>query len=109
MMETLWHGVVATPVTSFAEDKLLDLNTARRLVDFQIAHGADAVALPMHTGESLDLSIEERKQLAEVAVAAAAGRVPVIVHASMPACRPRTTSSSSHATPSPSARAPSSS
>ncbi len=76
--------MVATPVTAFTSDNRLDLVTAARWVDFQVLHGAHAVALPMHTGESLNLSLEERQQLAATAVTAAAGRIPVFVHASMP-------------------------
>jgi len=49
------HGVVSTPVTPFTDDNRLDLDTARRSVDFQILHGADAIALPMHTGVSIDM------------------------------------------------------
>jgi dihydrodipicolinate synthase/N-acetylneuraminate lyase len=53
-------------------------------VDFQIRHGVDAVGLPMHVGESLNLSVEERRELARLAVEAASGRVPVLIHTGLP-------------------------
>lgn len=77
-------GVVATPVTPFTADDRLDAATLEKLVDFLVESGVQAVGLPMHIGESLNLTLEERKTLAEVAIKTVAGRVPVLVNASMP-------------------------
>lgn len=78
------RGIVGTPVTPFTEDGGLDTATLERLVEFHLAHGSHLLAMPMHVGESLDLTIDERKTVAEVAVKTAAGRVPVFVNASLP-------------------------
>jgi 4-hydroxy-tetrahydrodipicolinate synthase len=43
-----------------------------------------ALALPLHTGESLNLTAVERRSLVECAVSAAGGRVPVYAHVSLP-------------------------
>lgn len=77
-------GVIGTPVTPFTSANEVDLDTLRRSCEFLVAHGVDGLALPMHTGESLNLSTAERKSLVETAVAAAAGRVPVLAHVSLP-------------------------
>jgi len=77
-------GVIGTPVTPFTEAGAVDLATLEQACDFLIGHGANALALPMHTGESLNLTTAERNQLAETAVAAADGRVPVLAHVSLP-------------------------
>ncbi|MGH9087175.1 MAG: dihydrodipicolinate synthase family protein, partial [Acidimicrobiales bacterium] len=77
-------GVVGTPVTPFTPALELDTGALERLVDFHVTHGADVLALPMHIGESLNLSSEERRTVAEVAVKTVGRRVPVFVHVSLP-------------------------
>jgi 4-hydroxy-tetrahydrodipicolinate synthase len=77
-------GVIGTPVTPFDAANEVDLDTLARICEFMIGHGVTGLALPMHTGESLNLSMAERKSLVETAVSAAAGRVPVLAHVSLP-------------------------
>ncbi len=62
----------------------VDLDTLERTCEFLIARGVRGLALPMHTGESLNLSMSERNRLVETAVSAAGGRVPVLAHVSLP-------------------------
>jgi 4-hydroxy-tetrahydrodipicolinate synthase len=71
-----------SPVTPLKEDFSADLETFERLVDFHVRTGATAISWPHHKGESLNLTIPERKQFAEAAVKAVAGRVPVSIHVS---------------------------
>ena len=75
-------GLVHTPVTPFTSDNAVDFGRYAELVEFHIKHGADALALPMHAGESVSLSDGERQQLLELALKTARGRVPVIAHVS---------------------------
>lgn len=77
-------GVIAAPVTPFTGANNVDLDVTERLCDFLIAHRMHGLALPLHTGESLNLSLAERKSLVECAVSAAGGRVPVFAHISLP-------------------------
>jgi dihydrodipicolinate synthase/N-acetylneuraminate lyase len=77
-------GVIGTPVTPFTQAGAVDLDTLGRACEFLISHGVHGLALPMHTGESLNLSMSERSRLVETAVSAAAGRVPVLAHVSLP-------------------------
>jgi 4-hydroxy-tetrahydrodipicolinate synthase len=75
-------GLVHTPVTPFGRDGRLDFDCYGRLIEFHLRNGADALALPMHVGESVSLTDHERCALFEFAVTHVKGRVPVIAHVS---------------------------
>src|SRR3972149_2926375 len=60
-MTTVIRGIVGTPVTPFTADLHVDGPTLQKLVDFLVRQGIHALALPMHIGESLNLSSEERR------------------------------------------------
>lgn len=75
-------GFVHTPVTPFKHDYSIDFETFGRLIEFHLRHGAEALALPMHVGESVSLGDSEQRKLLEFAIAQARGRVPVIAHVS---------------------------
>jgi dihydrodipicolinate synthase/N-acetylneuraminate lyase len=77
-------GVIGAPVTPFTGTNTVDLDMTERLCGFLIEHGVHALALPLHTGESLNLTAAERRSLIECAVRAAGGRVPVYAHVSLP-------------------------
>jgi 4-hydroxy-tetrahydrodipicolinate synthase len=74
-------GVGTALVTPFAEDLTVDLRALRRLVEFQIAGGVDFLVPGGTTGESATLTDDERIQVAEATLDAAAGRAPVIAGA----------------------------
>jgi len=82
-MSTVIRGIVGTPVTPFTADGQVDGPTLQKLVDFLIRHGIHALGLPMHIGENISMSAEERREVARLAVQAAAGRVPVLVNTSL--------------------------
>lgn len=77
------RGVVGTPVTPFTPDNRIDLATFETQVDWLIRMGVEAVAHPMNIGEAPNLTLDERRELIRRLVAAAAGRVPVLIHVSM--------------------------
>src|SRR6476646_5258261 len=81
-MKNKFRGVMQSPVTPLKDDYGLDLKTFERLLDFHVRTGATAISWPHHKGESLNLTIAERKLFAEAAVKVVAGRVPVTVHVS---------------------------
>ena len=81
-MSIVLRGVMQSPVTPLKDDFSLDIPTYERLVDFHIRTKATAISWPHHKGESLNLTIAERKLGAEASVKAAAGRVPVSIHVS---------------------------
>lgn len=75
-------GFVHTPVTPFKRDFGIDFDTFGKLIEFHLRHGAQALALPMHVGESVSLSDNEQRKLLEFAVSQTGGRAPVIAHVS---------------------------
>lgn len=81
-MPTLEPGLVHTPVTPFTADRRIDYDLFARLIEFHLRNGADALALPMHAGESVSLPAEEKRALVAFAVKQARARVPVIAHVS---------------------------
>ena len=60
-MASKFKGVMQSPVTPLKEDFSLDLQTFEKVIDFHIRTGATAISWPHHKGESLNLTIDERK------------------------------------------------
>ncbi|MBI4195963.1 MAG: dihydrodipicolinate synthase family protein [Betaproteobacteria bacterium] len=81
-MSITLRGVMQSPVTPLKADFSPDLETFERLLDFHVRTSGTAISWPHHKGESLNLTIAERKLFAEAAVKAVAGRVPVSIHVS---------------------------
>src|SRR3954469_895527 len=71
-----------SPITPLKEDFSLDLETFEKVLDFHVRTKATAISWPHHKGESLNLTIAERKKFAEAAVKVVNGRIPVTVHVS---------------------------
>jgi 4-hydroxy-tetrahydrodipicolinate synthase len=78
------RGVIGAPVTPFTEDDRLDAARLQLLCDDLVTAGVHGIALPLHTGESPNLSDGERRLAVECAMAAVGDRVPVLAHVSMP-------------------------
>lgn len=76
-MNTITGSIVAI-VTPMHEDGSLDLPGMRRLVDFHVQEGTDAIVVVGTTGESPTVNVEEHHELIRLVVQHAAGRVPVI-------------------------------
>src|ERR1700693_4555190 len=81
-MPLFLKGVMQSPVTPLKEDFSPDLATFEKLLEFHVRTGATAISWPHHKGEALNLTIDEPKALAEVAVKAIAGRIPISIHVS---------------------------
>jgi 4-hydroxy-tetrahydrodipicolinate synthase len=81
-MAAFQPGLVHLPVTPFTPDRRIDFDRLGSLIDFHIGHGADSLALPTHTGESVSLTDDEKRTLIEFAVQHIAGRKPLIAHVS---------------------------
>jgi 4-hydroxy-tetrahydrodipicolinate synthase len=65
-------------VTPMQTDGTLDYAAYRRLIDWHVAEGTDALVVVGTTGESPTVSMVEHVELIEVAVEHANGRVPVV-------------------------------
>jgi 4-hydroxy-tetrahydrodipicolinate synthase len=75
-------GLVHTPLTPFAADGRIDFDRYGAMLDFHLRHGADALAVPMHAGESVSLPDEEKRALIRFVVERTGSRAPVIAHVS---------------------------
>ena len=71
-------GSIVAIVTPMHEDGSLDLNSFRKLLDWHVQEGTDAVVVVGTTGESPTVNVEEHCELIKVAVEHIAGRIPVI-------------------------------
>ncbi len=71
-------GSIPALVTPMLEDGGVDYAALRRLIDWHIAEGTDCISVVGTTGESPTVNVEEHCEIIRVAVAQAAGRVPVM-------------------------------
>jgi 4-hydroxy-tetrahydrodipicolinate synthase len=60
------------------EDGSLDKDSLRKLIDWHVAEGTDAICIVGTTGESATVSPDEHCELVKLAVEHVAGRIPVI-------------------------------
>lgn len=80
-MKHLWKGVMAALVTPMTDTEELDLDRLGQIVEYLIANGVQGLAPLGSTGEYYALTGIERQAVVRATVAAAAGRVPVVVGA----------------------------
>lgn len=74
-----WRGYWPAAPTPFARDGALDLDAWTALLDLYVGQGVHGVLVNGTTGEWFAQSSDERRVLAEAAVAAVGGRIPVVV------------------------------
>lgn len=78
-MSDPFHGVLPALITPFTDDGgAIDADALAAIVDRLVGAGVGGLVPGGSTGEFTTLTHAERRQLVEVAVAAAAGRVPVV-------------------------------
>jgi 4-hydroxy-tetrahydrodipicolinate synthase len=83
-MTSVPRGIIQCPITPFTVANELDLDLFGRVVEFLMKQSCDALCINLHLAESLNLTQDERKALAEASVEASNGRTPVIVNVSTP-------------------------
>ena len=71
-------GSIVAIVTPMHEDGSLDFPGLRKLIDWHIAEGTDAIVIVGTTGESPTVTVEEHCELIKVAVEQSAKRIPII-------------------------------
>ncbi len=77
-------GLIHCPITPYTADNKIDLDTFALIVEFLLKQDAGALCVNLHLAESLNLTQDERKQLAKACVDVADGRAPVIVNVGAP-------------------------
>ena len=78
MAQPQWRGVFPALTTQFKSDQSLDLAATARHVEVVLASGVQGLIMCGSLGENQTLSAEEKRQVVEVAVKTAAGRIPVL-------------------------------
>ncbi|HKX37860.1 MAG TPA: 4-hydroxy-tetrahydrodipicolinate synthase [Burkholderiales bacterium] len=71
-------GSLVAIVTPMREDGSLDLARYRKLIDWHVEEGTDAIVAVGTTGESPTVDFDEHKELIRIAVQSSRGRIPVI-------------------------------
>lgn len=74
----MFHGSMVALVTPMNDDGSLDVPALRRLIDFHVENGTDAIVAVGTTGESPTLDMEEHCEVIRLTVEQARGRIPVI-------------------------------
>ncbi len=77
----MFRGSMPALITPFDEDGQVDEANFRDLIEWQIGEGSHGLVPVGTTGESPTLSHEEHREVVEICVDVAAGRVPVIAGA----------------------------
>ncbi|HKT98239.1 MAG TPA: 4-hydroxy-tetrahydrodipicolinate synthase [Paraburkholderia sp.] len=75
------RGSIPAIVTPMHEDGSLDLPAFRKLIDWHVQEGTDAIVVVGTSGESATLDVEEHILMVKTAVEHAAGRLPIIAGA----------------------------
>ena len=73
----MFHGSIVALITPLLNDEI-DLKRLRELVEYQIAHGAQAIVAAGTTGESGVLSLQEKILVIKTVIDQAKERIPVI-------------------------------
>ena len=73
-------GLIAAAFSPMNADGSVSMRIIPRVTDYLIEHSIDGLYVCGSTGEGPLLSVEERKQIADAYMSAAAGRIPIIVH-----------------------------
>ena len=73
----MFKGSLVALITPF-KDGEIDRQSLKRLIDFHIENGTDAIVVAGTTGESATLTFTEHEDLIKMAIDMAEGRIPII-------------------------------
>jgi 4-hydroxy-tetrahydrodipicolinate synthase len=82
MKNPRWQGIFPAITTKFHADESIDAEGTAKHIDFQIRNGIHGLVTCGSLGEASTLTLEEKVQVAEIAIKASAGRVPVLANVS---------------------------
>ena len=77
MKKIIFKGCGTAIITPFTEDGV-NFEEFRKMIEFQIKEGADAIVVCGTTGESSTMTLEERKETIKFALDVANKRIPII-------------------------------
>ncbi|WP_434631821.1 dihydrodipicolinate synthase family protein [Thermoanaerobacterium thermosaccharolyticum] len=78
-MQNKFYGIIPPVLTIFNDDGSIDWDGNKKLIDYLIKNGVNALFFEGSVGEFTQLSLDERRELAKFAVDYVDGRLPVII------------------------------
>ena len=82
MSNPRWQGIFPAITTKFHADESIDAEGTARHIDYQIRNGIHGLVTCGSLGEASTLTLEEKLQVADIALKASADRVPVLANVS---------------------------
>ena len=79
MVHNIFKGLGIALITPFCEDGSVDYRSLVRLVEYQLANGADFLCILATTGETPCLTEGEKQQIKDTIVTTVRGRVPILM------------------------------
>jgi len=77
-----WRGVYPAITTKFHADESIDAAGTAKHIEFLIKNGVHGLVTTGSLGEASTLTLEEKLEVADITIKAAAGRVPVLANVS---------------------------
>ena len=78
MKKPIFTGAGVAIITPFTADGVVNYPALKTILEYQIAHGTDAIVICGTTGESATLTHEEHTEAIRFTVETVAGRIPVV-------------------------------
>jgi 4-hydroxy-tetrahydrodipicolinate synthase len=72
------QGSIPALITPMLTDGQVDYPTLRKLIDWHVAEGTDALVIVGTSGESPTVTVDEHREILRVSVEQAAKRIPII-------------------------------
>ena len=79
MAQNIFKGLGIALVTPFTQEGEADYTALSRLVDYQLANGADFLCILATTGETPTLTAEEKAKIKQMVIEKAGDKVPVLM------------------------------
>ena len=79
MARNIFKGLGIALITPFSEDGSVDYKSLMRLVEYQLANGADFLCILATTGETPTLTKKEKQKIKDMVVSLVNGRVPILM------------------------------
>ena len=79
MAQNIFKGLGIALVTPFTQEGEVDYTALSRLVDYQLANGADFLCILATTGETPTLPAEEKTKIKQMVIEKAGDKVPVLM------------------------------
>lgn len=79
MKQNIFRGLGIALITPFKENNEVDFDALKRLVEYQLANGADFLCILATTGETPCLSKQERLDIQHFVIDIVKGQIPIVV------------------------------